>query len=86
MACGLVPITSPETAEVFDDGISGFKVAYRDVENLHRYIMMLKDSPETRRYMAAQARKKAESQPWSMTKEQFKTIMKEKMEVWHAQD
>lgn len=79
MASGLVPITSPETAEVFDDGISGFKVDYRDVEGIRKHILKLRDNKELRQYMSREARKKAESQPWSMTKEQFKEIIRKRM-------
>jgi len=86
MACGLVPITSPETAEVFDDEVSGFKVGYRDAFDIHKRIIQLRDDSQLRRTMSQEARNKAVSQPWSMTKEQFKRIIQEKMELWGGYD
>ena len=75
MACGLVPITSPETAEVFEDGVSGFKVDYRDVDSIREKILWLKDK-DLLRLRSREARKKAESISWEDTKESFKEIIK----------
>ena len=77
MASGLVPITSPETAEVFEDGKSGIKVGYRDVDGIRNALVMLKENPEKRREMAREARVLAEQQTWAETKRQFKEIIKE---------
>jgi len=75
MACGLVPVTSPETAEVFVDGDSGFKVGYRAVESIREKLEWLRYN-NLRREMSRKARKLARSQTWEKTKEEFKDIIK----------
>ena len=72
MACKLIPITSPETSEVFEDKVSGFKVGYRDVEGIREKILLLRDNPDVRKRMAEYARKRAEKDTWEKTKEEFK--------------
>ncbi len=76
MACGLVPITSPETAEVFKDNISGIQVGYRDVDAIRKAILFLKDRPDVRVWMSMEARMLAVKQTWVNTKEQMKEIIK----------
>jgi len=80
MACGLVPVTSPETSEVFDDGDSGFKVGYRAVESIREKLEWLQYNG-MRRAMSKRARELAEQQPWEKTKEQFKEIIKREMNL-----
>ena len=75
MACGLVPITSPETAEVFVDGVSGYQVGYRDVEAIRDRITRLRDTPGWRTIMSKEAMKMAVSTSWEKTKEEFKDII-----------
>jgi len=79
MACGLVPVTSPETAEVFVDGDSGFKVGYRDVEGIRNCLQLLKDHSNVRRRMSREARKRARKDTWGVTKEQFKEVIRWKI-------
>jgi len=79
MACGLVPVTSPETAEVFENNVSGFKVGYRKVDEIRYALWVLKQNPNLRRQMGAGARKLAEKQTWTETKRQFKEIIKKEM-------
>lgn len=79
MASGLPVITSPETAEVLEDGKSGFTVGYRDTAAIREKILLLRDNPELRRNMGKEARKLAESQTWDETKRQFKEIIRREM-------
>ena len=79
MASGLVPIATPDPAEVFVDGVSGIKIPYRDPAAIAAALNMLKDNPDRRREMAAAARKLAETQPWSMTKDAVKQIIRREL-------
>ena len=76
MACGLVPITTPECAEVFEDGISGYKVDYRDPEYIRQRLYVLRNDLAMRRYMSKKARELTEQQTWEKTKEDFKEIIR----------
>jgi len=76
MACGLVPVTSPETAEVFTHAREGFRVNYRDVEGITAYLSLLKDNPDTLERMSKTARQLTEQQTWEKTKEEFKDIIR----------
>ena len=75
MACGLVPVTSPETAEVFEEGTSGYEVLYRDVDTMRGRILYLRNDPDNRRRMSKAARQLAEQQTWEKTKKEFKEII-----------
>lgn len=75
MASGLVPIGTPEVAEVFEPGVSGFRVPYGDVEGIRNALVTLRDNPDLRRKMSIEARRLAESQTWGRTKEEFKRII-----------
>jgi glycosyltransferase involved in cell wall biosynthesis len=86
MAAGVVPITSPETAEVFTDKVSGIKVNYRDIEGIRNAIVALKEDPRLRRSMAKNAREEAVQDTWEQTKEEFKDIILGKVELWDASD
>jgi len=88
MACGLVPITSPETAEVYihrdfnPRGLkAGCEVNYRSVEEIRDRLAFLGNDPDLRRQMSMEARKLAEQQTWEITKEQFKEIIKREMRL-----
>jgi len=74
MACGLVPIASPEASEVFVDEDSGFRVGYRAVESIRNRLEMLRDV-DLRREMSKKAREMAVSQTWEKTKEEFKEVI-----------
>jgi len=76
MSCGLVPVTSPETAEVFTSGVEGFSVNYRDVETLKNRLLILQGDVNLRRKMSLAARTLAEKQTWDKTKEEFKEVIK----------
>ena len=80
MACGLVPITSPEISEVFVDQDSGFKAGYRAVESIREKLEWLKHD-DLRIGMSRRARELAEQQTWKKTKEEFKEIIKREMEL-----
>lgn len=87
MACGLVPVTTPEAAEVFvtgDYGIhdlgvfradEGFIVGYRSVEGIVSALGQLRDNPELRRQMSEYALQSARSLTWEHTKESFKEVI-----------
>lgn len=75
MTSGLVPIATPDPAEVFEHGISGVRVNYRDVRAIQTALAILRDAPGERLKMARAARVKAESQTWTKFKEQFKAII-----------
>ena len=80
MASGLPVIASPETAEVFVDGDSGFRVGYRAVESIREKLEWLKYD-NLRRGMSKRTRERAEQQTWEKTKEKFKEIIKREMEL-----
>jgi len=80
MACKLIPITSPETSEVFVDQDSGFRVGYRAVESIREKLEWLQYD-NLRRGMSKRARELAEQQTWESTKEQFKEIIKREMRL-----
>jgi len=80
MSCGLVPVTSPETAEVFVDGDSGFKVGYWAVDSIKEKLEWLQHK-RLRRAMSVRARELAVSQTWEKTKEEFKSIIKREMKL-----
>ena len=79
MSCGLVPITTPECAEVFVDGVSGITVGYRDVDGIKEALKRLQSEPVTMAKFSQEARKQAVSQPWVNTKESFKEIIRKQM-------
>lgn len=76
MASGVPCIATEDPAEVFEDGVSGIKIPYRDSKAIYDALIMLKENPEKRRQMARQARALAEKQPWSATKEMVKEIIR----------
>ena len=76
MACGLPVVASPETAEVFENNISGIKVDYRDINAIHEALVVLKADPGRRTEMGRKARELAESQTWEKTKKEFKEIIR----------
>lgn len=76
MASGVPCIATADPAEVFEDGVSGIKIPYRDVKAIYNALIMLKENPEKRREMAKQARVLAERQPWEKTKEAVKEIIR----------
>jgi len=80
MACGLVPVTSPETSEVFVDGDSGFRVGYRAVETIREKLKWLQHN-NLRRGMSIRARERAVKDTWEVTKEQFKEIIRKEMKL-----
>lgn len=89
MASGLVPVTSPDAAEVFSRPTplaeaegrifrqedSGFVVGYRDVEGYRRALTWLRDHPEERFAMGRRARALAETQPWDIYRKGFADII-----------
>ena len=76
MASGVVPIATPDPAEVFLNGVSGIRVPYRDPGAIAQALTMLKDNPEERRKMATEARALAETQTWDNTRELVKAIIR----------
>lgn len=84
MACGLVPITTPECAEVYDfrkteadmDDMVGYMVEYRDVEGLATTLQVLADDIEQRKRVAEGALKCARGFSWEDTKEEFKQVIR----------
>ena len=80
MSCGLVPVTSPETSEVFDDEDSGFRVGYRAVESIREKLEWLQHD-NLRRGMSIRARERAVKDTWEITKEQFKEIIRKEINL-----
>lgn len=64
MASGLVPIATPDCAEVFEDGVSGIRVPFRDVKAIAEALRALYEDPDRRIRMAREARALAERQTW----------------------
>ena len=89
MASGLVPVTSPDTAEVFSRATPlaeaggaifrhedcGFVIGYRDVEGYRRALMWLRDHPEERLMMGRRARALTETQPWDIYRTGFANLI-----------
>jgi glycosyltransferase involved in cell wall biosynthesis len=75
MACGLVPITTEECAEVFKPGESGFSVSYRDPEQITFVLELLVKDPARLIAMSILVRREAESQKWSDFKDDFADIL-----------
>lgn len=79
MACGLVPIGTPDVAEVFaahEIQFRGYKVDFKDIGAIRRALTELKENPEQRRLMSKLARAITEAQTWEQTKEEFKEIIR----------
>jgi len=74
MASGLVPITSPDAAEVFTIW-EGWRVKWRDVDQIRHVIKRLEDEPRRQAEMAVAARLRAETQTWTSFQEQFEAIV-----------
>lgn len=86
MAAGLVPIATPEAAEVFKDpmfnqGIegAGIEVPYRDSAAIRQAILTLRDNRALLKDMSAKAKHMAELQTWDKTKESLKAIIQERV-------
>lgn len=79
MASGLVPVATEDPAEVFNNGVSGVKIPYRDPDAVKQALTMLRDNPERRREMARAARALAEQQTWEKMKEDVKEIIRRVM-------
>jgi glycosyltransferase involved in cell wall biosynthesis len=75
MACGVVPIATPEAAEVFEDGVSGFTVPYRDSVAIREKVQYLIDNPARLHEMASAAIRLAQSQTWSQFRSDFSEIV-----------
>ena len=71
MASGVVPITTHECAEVFEDKISGFEVPYRSTEEIVKRLRGLLDDEDMLRDMSSQARLVAEKQTWGRFRSEF---------------
>ncbi|GEM_PF-6623440 len=75
MASGLVPIATPDAAEVFNDPLFtsrsdvGFAVGFRDPPAIRRHLEWLRDHPAERLEMARDAREIAEKQKWETFKQ-----------------
>jgi len=76
MASGVVPVATEDPAEVFEDGVSGIKIPYRDPGAILQALITLRDVPDRRREMARAARAKAEEQTWDQTNEAVKEIIR----------
>lgn len=71
MASGVVPIATDDPAEVFEDGVSGFKIPYRDSEAIAARLEELMQDPLRYREMAQEARAHAETRTWEKFKAEF---------------
>lgn len=85
MAVGLVPIATPEAAEVFKDSMfnqgiegAGIEVPYRDSAALRQAIVTLRDNRALLNDMSTKAKRMAELQTWDKTKESLKVIIRER--------
>ena len=79
MASGLVPIATPEAAEVFEHEVSGFRVDYKDVDGIRERVVWLRDHLEKRAQMALAARTLAVSQTWGRFQEEFANIIRKEV-------
>jgi glycosyltransferase involved in cell wall biosynthesis len=64
LACGLPSVVTAQAGSVVRDGIDGFVVAPRDVDDLARRMEQLGNAPELRARMSAAARKRALEFDW----------------------
>lgn len=71
MASGLVPITTEVAAEVFEDGVSGFQIPYRDPAAIADRLTELLDDPGRLQSMSEAARARAETQTWARFTHEF---------------
>ena len=75
MASGLVPITTEVAAEVFEDGVSGFQIPYRDPGAIAARLTELLDDPGRLQSMSEAARARAETQTWDKFKTEFSAAL-----------
>lgn len=87
MACGLVPVGTPEVAEVFQheiwnkQGQCGYPVDYRKSSQLEAIIRHLRDHVEARHEFGRRAREVACGMSWNDTKASFKAIIRQEMGI-----
>ena len=80
MACGVVPIATPDPAEVFShplfvDEPCGYKVAYRRSDQIADKLRMLYEDRRLLKLEGEKARAAAELQTWAKFKECFATAI-----------
>jgi glycosyltransferase involved in cell wall biosynthesis len=71
MASGVVPITTLECSEVFQDFRSGLTIPYRDHISIKAYIEALMNNRDLLRNISKHAREEAQGQTWDQFKEEF---------------
>ena len=64
LACGLPTVVTPDAGSVVRDGVEGFVVPPRDVENLAARLEQLGKNPDLRSRMAGAARARALAHDW----------------------
>lgn len=83
MACGLIPVTTPEASEAFIDWeirngkTAGAVVKYRSTEDIVQVLRNLRDSMELRKAMREASIECARSLTWDHTREYFKEVIQE---------
>lgn len=75
MASGLVPIATPDAAEVFEHGVSGFRVPFRDPLAIRDAIVRLRDNTDLRIQMSVAAWLLAQRQTWGRFKQDFAAVI-----------
>jgi len=80
MACGLPIITTYESGSVVRNGVEGFIISARSVEEIVGKIKFLYDNPKKRKEMGYNARKRAEEYTWERAGEETFKIYKKVLE------
>ncbi len=75
MATGCVPIATEEAAEVFEDGVSGFQVPYRDSNAISSALARLRYESGLMKKMSRAARDHVRGQKWGAFKKRFGEIV-----------
>ena len=79
MVSGVVPIGTPEVAEVFEEGVSGFTVGYRSPEDIFLALLRLRENKDLCQGMREAAIAKAREQDWEKTKASLKDLIRYEM-------
>lgn len=75
LACGLPVITTPNSGSVVQDGVQGYIVPIRDVEQLKEKILLLYENRELRQEMSRRARLRAEEFTWAAYQQRLGGIL-----------
>lgn len=79
LASGLPVITTPNSGSVVRDGVEGFIIPICDAAAAAEKIELLYRDPELRRWMAHNARKRAEDFTWPLYRQRFASFVQDRL-------